>query len=85
MRTLFLLDRFPDLDPYKFQDPADVAAAVRGLLLLPLESVVAEVTVLPMKDDFMAKTAAGFARSGEHRQATSAVRRGRGWQYGSRP
>ena len=50
MRTPFLLDRFPDLDPANLQDPANVAAVVRGLLLLPLESVVPEVTVLPMKE-----------------------------------
>ncbi len=50
MRTPFLLDRFPELDPANLQDPANVAAVVRGLLLLPLESVVPEVTVLPMKE-----------------------------------
>ena len=50
MRTPFLLDRFAGLDPTNLQDPANVAAVVRGLLLLPLESVVPEVTVLPMKE-----------------------------------
>lgn len=50
MRTPFLLDRFPELDPARLQDPADVAAVVRGLLLLPPECVVPEVTVLPMQE-----------------------------------
>jgi NAD(P)-dependent dehydrogenase (short-subunit alcohol dehydrogenase family) len=48
MRTPFLLDRFPDLDPRTLQDPAHVAAAVRWVLTQPDETVIAEVTVLPM-------------------------------------
>lgn len=48
MRTPFLLERFPDIDPSGLQDPANVAAAVIGLLLLPAGSVVPELTVLPM-------------------------------------
>jgi NAD(P)-dependent dehydrogenase (short-subunit alcohol dehydrogenase family) len=48
MRTPFLLDRFPDLDPSKLQDPRDVARAVRFALTQPRESVVAEITVLPV-------------------------------------
>jgi NAD(P)-dependent dehydrogenase (short-subunit alcohol dehydrogenase family) len=50
MRTPFLLDRFPDLDPDKLQDPAIVADAIRSVLLLPPASVVAELTVLPMQE-----------------------------------
>jgi NAD(P)-dependent dehydrogenase (short-subunit alcohol dehydrogenase family) len=50
MRTPFLLDRFPDLDPDKLQDPAIVADAIRSVLLLPPSSVVAELTVLPMQE-----------------------------------
>jgi NADP-dependent 3-hydroxy acid dehydrogenase YdfG len=50
MRTLFLLDRFPDLDPTRLQDPASVAQAIRHALLLPRESVIAELTVLPMQE-----------------------------------
>jgi NAD(P)-dependent dehydrogenase (short-subunit alcohol dehydrogenase family) len=50
MRTPFLLDRFPDLDPAKLQDPANVAAAIRSVLLLPPETVVPEITVLPMQE-----------------------------------
>jgi NAD(P)-dependent dehydrogenase (short-subunit alcohol dehydrogenase family) len=50
MRTPFLLDRFPDLDPGLLQDPANVAATIRFLLMLPDESVIPEVMVLPMRE-----------------------------------
>jgi NAD(P)-dependent dehydrogenase (short-subunit alcohol dehydrogenase family) len=50
MRTPFLLDRFPDLDPALLQDPANVAATVRFLLLQPDETVIPEVTVLPLRE-----------------------------------
>jgi NAD(P)-dependent dehydrogenase (short-subunit alcohol dehydrogenase family) len=50
MRTPFLLDRFPELDPEVLQDPADVAQAILGVLLLPRASVVPELTVLPMRE-----------------------------------
>ena len=50
MRTPFLLDRFADIDPATLQEPATVAAAIRSVLLLPRESVVAEITVLPMRE-----------------------------------
>jgi NAD(P)-dependent dehydrogenase (short-subunit alcohol dehydrogenase family) len=50
MRTPFLLDRFPDLDPALLQDPANVADAIRSVLLLPPSTVVAELTVLPMQE-----------------------------------
>ncbi|MFB9245407.1 SDR family oxidoreductase [Massilia antarctica] len=50
MRTPFLLDRFPDLDQATLQDPMNVAQAIRSVLLLPRESVVAEITVLPMQE-----------------------------------
>jgi NAD(P)-dependent dehydrogenase (short-subunit alcohol dehydrogenase family) len=50
MRTPFLLDRFPDIDAGALQQPATVAAAIRAVLLLPQESVVAEITVLPMRE-----------------------------------
>jgi NAD(P)-dependent dehydrogenase (short-subunit alcohol dehydrogenase family) len=50
MRTPFLLDRFPDLDPDLLQDPFNVARAVRSVLQMPAESVVAELTVLPMRE-----------------------------------
>lgn len=50
MRTPFLLDRFPELDPELLQDPADVAQAILGALLLPRSSVVPELTVLPVRE-----------------------------------
>jgi NAD(P)-dependent dehydrogenase (short-subunit alcohol dehydrogenase family) len=50
MRTPFLLDRFPDIDPNVLQDPANVAATIRFLLTLPDESVIPEVTVIPMRE-----------------------------------
>ncbi len=50
MRTPFLLDRFPDLDPRALQDPANVAETVRFLLLQPEETVIPEVMVIPMQE-----------------------------------
>jgi NAD(P)-dependent dehydrogenase (short-subunit alcohol dehydrogenase family) len=50
MRTPFLLDRFPDLDPAVLQDPAHVAAAVRDVLCMAPETVVPEITVIPMRE-----------------------------------
>jgi NAD(P)-dependent dehydrogenase (short-subunit alcohol dehydrogenase family) len=50
MRTPFLLDRFPDIDPGTLQDPANVARAVRFVLTQPEETVVPEVMVLPMRE-----------------------------------
>jgi NAD(P)-dependent dehydrogenase (short-subunit alcohol dehydrogenase family) len=50
MRTPFLLERFPDIDPQVLQDPANVAATVRFLVGLPPESVIPELMVLPMRE-----------------------------------
>jgi NAD(P)-dependent dehydrogenase (short-subunit alcohol dehydrogenase family) len=50
MRTPFLLDRFPELDAAKLQDPANVAQAILQVLLLPRETVIPELTVLPMHE-----------------------------------
>jgi NAD(P)-dependent dehydrogenase (short-subunit alcohol dehydrogenase family) len=50
MRTPFLLDRFPDLDPGLLQDPRNVAQTVRFVLSQPAESVIPEVMVLPMRE-----------------------------------
>lgn len=50
MRTPFLLERFPELDPALLQDPANVAEAIRAVLSMPPETVVAELTVLPMHE-----------------------------------
>jgi NAD(P)-dependent dehydrogenase (short-subunit alcohol dehydrogenase family) len=50
MRTPFLLDRFPDLDPGLLQDPLHVARAILPVLRMPAESVVPELSVLPMRE-----------------------------------
>jgi NAD(P)-dependent dehydrogenase (short-subunit alcohol dehydrogenase family) len=50
MRTPFLLDRFPDIDISTLQDPVNVARAVKGVILLPEQTVVSEIMVLPMKE-----------------------------------
>ncbi|MBF6599136.1 MAG: SDR family oxidoreductase [Dehalococcoidia bacterium] len=50
MRTPFLLDRFPDLDPALLQDPQNVAETVRFVLTQPAETVIPEVMVLPMRE-----------------------------------
>lgn len=50
MATPFLLDRFPDINRASLQDPANVALAICDLLALPRETVVAEITVLPMTE-----------------------------------
>ena len=50
MRTPFLLERFPDLDPGLLQDPRNVADTIRYVLEQPAETVVPEVTVLPMRE-----------------------------------
>lgn len=50
MRTAFLLDRFPDIDVSTLQDPKNVAATVRFVLLQPDETVIPEVMVIPMRE-----------------------------------
>jgi NAD(P)-dependent dehydrogenase (short-subunit alcohol dehydrogenase family) len=50
MRTPFLLDRFPDLDPETLQDPRNVAETVHFLLTQPDGTVIPELLVLPMKE-----------------------------------
>lgn len=50
MRTPFLLDRFPDLDPGVLQDPRNVAETIRFVLSQPDETVIPEVMVIPMKE-----------------------------------
>jgi NAD(P)-dependent dehydrogenase (short-subunit alcohol dehydrogenase family) len=50
MRTPFLLDRFPDIDPAVLQDPLNVARSVRFVLTQPEETVIPEVMVLPMRE-----------------------------------
>ncbi|ARV59745.1 short-chain dehydrogenase [Nostocales cyanobacterium HT-58-2] len=48
MQTPFLLDRFPDIDVSKLQDPKNVAATIRFLLSTPEGTVIPEITVLPL-------------------------------------
>jgi NAD(P)-dependent dehydrogenase (short-subunit alcohol dehydrogenase family) len=50
MRTPFLLDRFPDLDLEKLQDPKNVAETIHFLLMQPEGSVIPEIMVLPMQE-----------------------------------
>lgn len=50
MRTPFLFDRFPDLDPDVLQEPANVARVVRFVLEAPAGTVVPEVLALPMRE-----------------------------------
>ncbi len=50
MRTPFLLDRFPDIDPNVLQDPKNVAQAVKYVLMMPEETVIPEVMVIPMRE-----------------------------------
>jgi NAD(P)-dependent dehydrogenase (short-subunit alcohol dehydrogenase family) len=50
MRTPFLFERFPDLDPELLQEPARVAEAIRFVLTQPEGTVIPELTVLPMRE-----------------------------------
>lgn len=50
MRTPFLLDRFPDIDINTLQDPVNVAKVVKSIMLLPAQTVIPEVMVLPMTE-----------------------------------
>lgn len=50
MRTPFILDRFPDVNPDVLQEPANVAATIRFILMQPDETVIPEVMVLPMRE-----------------------------------
>jgi NAD(P)-dependent dehydrogenase (short-subunit alcohol dehydrogenase family) len=50
MRTPFILERFPDVDPGVLQDPRNVAETIRFVLSQPDETVIPEVMVLPMHE-----------------------------------
>jgi NAD(P)-dependent dehydrogenase (short-subunit alcohol dehydrogenase family) len=50
MQTPFILERFPDVDPAKLQDPKNVAQTIVFVLSMPAESVIPEVMVLPMQE-----------------------------------
>jgi short-subunit dehydrogenase len=50
MRTPFLLERFPDIDADTLQSPENVAETIRFVLTQPAETVIPELTVLPMHE-----------------------------------
>jgi NAD(P)-dependent dehydrogenase (short-subunit alcohol dehydrogenase family) len=50
MKTPFLLDRFPDIDQAKLQDPKNVADTIRFILDQPAETTIPEVLVLPLQE-----------------------------------
>jgi NAD(P)-dependent dehydrogenase (short-subunit alcohol dehydrogenase family) len=50
MRTPFILERFPEVDPATLQDPRTVARTIRGLVTAEDDSVVPELTILPMRE-----------------------------------
>jgi NAD(P)-dependent dehydrogenase (short-subunit alcohol dehydrogenase family) len=50
MQTPFILERFPDVDPNVLQDPRNVAETVRFVLSQPLETVIPEIMVIPMRE-----------------------------------
>lgn len=50
MRTPFILDRFPEVDPNTLQDPIHVAKTVLFILKQADETVIPEVMVLPLNE-----------------------------------
>jgi NAD(P)-dependent dehydrogenase (short-subunit alcohol dehydrogenase family) len=50
MRTGFILERFPEVDPGVLQDPRNVAETIRFVLQQPEETVIPEIMVLPMRE-----------------------------------
>jgi len=50
MKTPFLLDRFPDIDQTKLQDPENVAGNIRFLLEGPSDTAVPEIMVIPLQE-----------------------------------
>jgi NAD(P)-dependent dehydrogenase (short-subunit alcohol dehydrogenase family) len=50
MKTPFLLDRFPDIDQTKLQDPQNVADNIKYLLEGPSETAVPEIMVIPLHE-----------------------------------
>jgi NAD(P)-dependent dehydrogenase (short-subunit alcohol dehydrogenase family) len=48
MKTPFLLDRFPDIDQNKLQDPENVAGNIKYLLEGPPDTAVPEIMVIPL-------------------------------------
>ncbi len=49
MKTPFILDRFPEAEP-NLQEPRNVAETIRFVLMMPAETVIPEVMVIPMKE-----------------------------------
>lgn len=50
MKTPFLLDRFPDIDQTKLQEPENVAQNIRFVLQGPPETAVPEIMVIPLQE-----------------------------------
>lgn len=50
MKTPFLLDRFPDIDQTKLQDPVHVAQNIRYILTTPVETAIPEIMVIPLHE-----------------------------------
>lgn len=50
MKTPFLLDRFPDIDQTKLQDPENVAMNIKHLIEGPPETAVPEIMVIPLHE-----------------------------------
>ena len=50
MATPFILERFPSIDQSTLQEPGNVALMISQLLKLPAETVIPEITVLPMNE-----------------------------------
>lgn len=50
MKTPFLLDRFPDIDQNKLQDPENVAGNIRYILEGPADTAVPEIMVIPLHE-----------------------------------
>lgn len=50
MKTPFILDRFPDVNPDVLQEPANVAETIRFILMQPDATVIPEVMVIPMRE-----------------------------------
>jgi NADP-dependent 3-hydroxy acid dehydrogenase YdfG len=50
MRTPFILDRFPETPLGLLQDPHNVALAIRFVLDMPPETIISEITVLPVRE-----------------------------------
>jgi NADP-dependent 3-hydroxy acid dehydrogenase YdfG len=50
MRTPFLLERFPELDPERLMDPARVASAIRWIVDQPRDVAVAELVLVPLTE-----------------------------------